>query len=88
MKTKQHKQSEPQDPNLKLFHSLNKSLSRVGKSADDMIAATLSIDTSEMPAEAKAVIDRLKAGLPGIVDKMKKSDNPVQVAEETARQWR
>lgn len=82
-------QTNETDPTVKMFEGLQKSLRGLDDNANSMISETLSINTNDMPADAKNTIERLKSVVSsGIVEKMKKSDNPVEVAEQIAKEWR
>jgi hypothetical protein len=82
-------QTNKKDPTIEMFEGLQKSLRGLDDNANSMIGAILGVNTNDMPADAKNTIERLKSVVSsGIVEKMKKSDNPVEVAEQIAKEWR
>jgi len=70
-----------------MFEQLHKDMAKLGKGVDTIINQTLSVDTSTMPEDAKKMMDKLKTDLPGIKDRMMKSDNPMDIYKEIEKEW-
>lgn len=70
-----------------LFSDLHKHLNRSDKSINMLLEGISKIDTSQMEPDLAESITKMRTQIPGVVNEMKKSGDPMAVYKKIEAQW-